>query len=224
MRRIPFALSDKLEAKLQELEKLDVIEKAEGPTTWVSPVVVVPKCQSDIHLCVDMRRANDAIIRERHPIPTEEEVLYDLNQSTVFSKLDIKWSFHQLELSEASRSITTFVTQQGLHRYKRLLFGISCAPEMYQRVIQQALHGCTGVRNIFDDIIVHAPTVEEHDARLVALLKIIQEKGLTLNRQKCEFKMTELSSWGIYYQMRTRMCLLITQQLTKTVQHFLSAQ
>ena len=196
MRKIPFSLRDKLEAKLDELQKLDVIEKAEGPTPWVSPVVVVPKGQNDIRLCVDMRRANEAIIRERHPIPTVEEVLYDLNQSTVFSKLDIKWAFHQIELSEASRSITTFVTHQGLFKYKRLMFGISCAPEMYQRVIQQALQGCVGVRNIFDDIIVHAPTVEEHDARLEMLLKRIQEKGLTLNREKCQFRMDELMFMG----------------------------
>jgi len=114
----------------------------------------------------------------------------------VFSKLDIKWAFHQIELSESSRSITTFVTHKGLYRYKRLMFGISCAPEMYQRVAQQALQGCEGVRNIFDDIIVHAPTVEEHDARLEALLKTIQEKGLTVNPEKWEFRMTELMFMG----------------------------
>ncbi|XP_033107927.1 uncharacterized protein LOC117109652 [Anneissia japonica] len=68
LRRIPFNLREKLENKLDELEKLDVIEKADGPTPWVSPVVVVPKGENDIRLCIDMRRANEAIIRERHPI------------------------------------------------------------------------------------------------------------------------------------------------------------
>ena len=60
-----------------------------------------------------MRRANSAIERERYPIPTIEEVLYDLNSSTVFSKLDLKWGFHQVELDERSREITTFVTHRG---------------------------------------------------------------------------------------------------------------
>ena len=113
-----------------------------------------------------MRQANTAIIRERHPIPTVDEVLHDLNESKIFSKLDIEWAFDQIELDEESRPITTFVTHKGLYRYKKLLFGINCAPEMYQRVIQQALQGCEGVRDIFDDIIVHGPTVEEHDKRL----------------------------------------------------------
>ena len=148
MRRVPFSLRDKLEKKLDELVDLDVIEKAEGPTPWISPVVVVPKPNGDLRLCVDMRQANCAIVRERHPIPTVDEILHDLNGSTVFTKLDIKWAFHQVELSEKSRPITTFVTHKGLFRYKRLMFGISCAPEMYQRVMQQALEGCEGVRNI----------------------------------------------------------------------------
>ena len=110
-----------------------------------------------------MKQANGAIVRERHPIPTVDEVLHDLNGGTVFSKLDIKWAFHQVELSEVSRPTTTFVTHKGLFRYKRLMFGVSCAPEMYQRVIQQVLEGCDGVRNIHDDIFVHGQTTEEHD-------------------------------------------------------------
>jgi hypothetical protein len=144
VRRIPFSLRDKVESKVKELQELDIIEPVEGPTPWVSPVVVVPKPSGDIRLCVDMRRANEAIIRERHPIPTVDEVLQTVNQSTVFSKIDLKWGYHQLELDEESRKITTFATHCGLFRYKRLMFGINSAPEVYQHVIQQVLHGCKG--------------------------------------------------------------------------------
>lgn len=87
--------------KLEELEMLDIIEKTEGPTTWVLPVVIVPK-KNDIALCVDMRQANEAVIRDHHPIPTADEVLQESNQSTVFNKLDVKWAFHQTELQEES--------------------------------------------------------------------------------------------------------------------------
>ena len=94
-------------------------------------MVVVPKVNGDIRLCVDMRRANEAVIRERYAIPTIDDILTDLNQSQVFSKLDIKWAYHQIELDPSSREITTFQTHKGNFRYKRLMFGISCAPEMY---------------------------------------------------------------------------------------------
>ena len=104
VRRVPFGLRDKVEKKIDELLDLDIIEEVpEGPPGWVSPLVVVPKSDGDVRVCVDMRRANEAIIRERHPIPTVEELLYDLNGSAVFSKIDLKCGFHQILLSEESR-------------------------------------------------------------------------------------------------------------------------
>ena len=175
-RRIPFSLRKKVENKLQELLEKDIIEKVEGPTPWVSPVCVVPKPTGEIRLCVDMRRANEAVQRERHPIPTMDEVLHEMNQSTVFSKIDLKWGFHQIELEEESRSITTFATHCGLFRYKRLMFGITSAPETYQHIIQQVLQGCEGAHNIADDIIIHGATVEVHDERLLKVMETLQRK------------------------------------------------
>lgn len=79
MYRIPFTLREKVEKKLDELESQDIIERVNDQTPWVSPVIVVPKPNGDIRLCVDMRQANKAIIRERHPIPTVDEILYKMN-------------------------------------------------------------------------------------------------------------------------------------------------
>jgi len=67
-----------------------------------------------------MRRANEAIIRERLPTPNIDEVLERLNGSGVFSKLDLRWGFHQIELDPESRDITAFATHDGIFRYKRL--------------------------------------------------------------------------------------------------------
>ena len=80
MRRIPFRLRETEDNKLDELLELDIIEGApEGPSGWISTLVIVPKSDGDVRVCVDMRRANEAIIRERHLIPTVEELLQDLN-------------------------------------------------------------------------------------------------------------------------------------------------
>ena len=197
VRRTPFSLRDKVKEKIEELVAMDIIEPVEGLTRWVSPVVVVPKQNDEIRLCVDMRRANKAIIRERYPIPTVDEVLQSLYQSTVFSKLDLKWGYHQLELHPDSRSITTFTTHSGLYQYKRLMFGITSAPEVYQHVIQQSLQGCEGVANISDDIIIHGKNTEEHDRRLQRVLERLKEKNLTLNAEKCKFHMTQMVFMGL---------------------------
>lgn len=143
-----------------------------------------------------MRRANEAIVRERHPIPVIDEILEDLTGATVFSKLDLKWGHHQIELEPQSRSITTFVTHTGLWRYRRLMFGISSAPEIYQHIIGQVLQGIPGVHNISDDIIVSGETIQQHDERLHQVMQRLQEKQLTVNRTKCQFRMSQLEFIG----------------------------
>ena len=119
-----------------------------------------------------------------------------MNGSTVFSKIALKWGFHQLELEEDSKKITTFVTHKGLYRYKRLMFGISSAPEIYQHVIQQVLKGCEGTANIADAIIVHGRDMDDHDRKLTRVLEYLQERGLTRNREKCQFRMPQLTFMG----------------------------
>ena len=104
---------------------------------------------------MDMRRVNTAVIRERYPIPTVEEVLQDLTGACVFSKLDLRWGYHQIELDEQSKQYTTFATHTDLYRYKRFMFGVFAAPEIYQHVIQQSFQGRPVVRNISDYIIRH---------------------------------------------------------------------
>ena len=151
--RVPYHLRAKLTNKLKELVELDIIEKVSGPSTWVSPVEVAPKPTGDIN--------NMAVKRERYPIPTIDEVLQDLNQSKFFSKLDLFSAYHQIELAPESRDITTFGTHDGLYRYKWLMFGISCAPEMYQKVVREVLQDCEGAHNILDDVIVHGQSAEQ---------------------------------------------------------------
>ena len=102
-----------------------------------------------------MRAPNRAIQRTRHVTPTFEEVTSDLGKSRVFSKLDLSHGYHQLELDEESRSITTFSTHLGLKRYKRLNFGVTCASEIFQEAIRQVIQDIPNVINISDDILVH---------------------------------------------------------------------
>ena len=88
-RKIPYNLRQKLVEKPIELEHNDIIEKIEGPTTWVSPLVIVPKREGDIRIIVDMRVANQGTKRERHPIPPVEEIEQEMSGACHFSKLDL---------------------------------------------------------------------------------------------------------------------------------------
>ena len=118
-------------------------------------------------------------------MPTIDDLITDLNGATMFSTLDLRAGYHQLELDPESRQITTFSTHVALYRYKRLMFGINAASEIFQNTIAELLHGLNGCRNISDDIIVHGKTPAEHNANLRAVLDRLRENNVRLNREKC---------------------------------------
>ena len=115
-----------------------------------------------------MRRANEAIVREIHPILNVEEVLQELNENAYVSELDFRSEYHQIVLEENSRDITTFVTPQGHFRYKRLFFGVSSAPEKFHNIIERVFSGLEGIRNISDNMTVFGKDEEEHDRKCIA--------------------------------------------------------
>lgn len=166
LRRIPIALEDAVNKKLDELLEKDIIEKKVGPASWVSPLVVANKANGEIRLCVDLRRVNQAVIRERHPMPVIEDVLAKVGRGSVWSILDVKDAFFLLELDEASRDIVTFISHRGLYRFKRLPFGLVTAPEIFQRTMDEMLADCDGAYWYLDDVGVEGRTIEEHDSRL----------------------------------------------------------
>lgn len=197
VRRLPLGYRAKVEQHIRQLLEADVIEPVEGvPTGWVSPLVCVPKDSGEIRMTVDMRRVNEAVVRERHPIPTVRDMLSNLEGAKVFSKLDLKQGFHQIELAENSRDVTTFVSPFGLFRYKRLSMGLNAAPEIFQYAVQKALAGLSGVQNLADDIILWGSSKEEHDQRAHALMQRLGSVGLTLNPSKCAFGLKSVKFLG----------------------------
>lgn len=197
VRRLPFGYREKVKQNLDNLLANDIIEPVEGVgTSWVSPLVCVMKDSGEIRQTIDMRLANKAILRERHPVPTVKEMLAGLEGAKVFSKLDLNQGFHQVELDPNSRDITTFITPFGLFRYKRLIQGANASPEIFQHVIRQTLVGLEGVQNLADDIILYGSSAEEHDRRLHSLLCRLEQVGLTLNGKKCAFRMSSIRFLG----------------------------
>ena len=137
--RAPFHIRKDVEKQLEHNTELGIVDKTSGPTPWVSPIVYVPKPKpGKIRVCVDMHQANKAIKRERHSMPTIDELITELSGASVFSKLDLNQGYNQLELDESSRYITTFAALLGLRRYTRLFFGINSAAEVFQEAIHNA--------------------------------------------------------------------------------------
>jgi hypothetical protein len=203
LRPIAFHLREAVEAELLEMVKDGIIERVDesmGPTEWVSNIVVVPKSTTPklkIRITCDSRALNKAILRTHFPGKTIEDVIYLVNGSVEFSKLDIRNAFHQLVLAIESRNLTTITTHIGLFRYVRLHMGVSCASEIFAEVLREMLSDIPGSLNIADDIMAHGRSTREHEESLCKVLAKLDAKGATLNVEKCEFFREAIVFFGL---------------------------
>jgi hypothetical protein len=194
-RRVPHPLLPQVKSELDRMIKEKVISAVTEPTEWCSGMVIAPKSNGKIRLCVDLTPLNKAVMREVHPMTTVDENLAKLQGSQIFTKLDANSGFWQIPLDPSSRLLTTFVTPYGRFCFNRLPFGISSAPEIFQRTMARITEGLDGVICHMDDILVHGPSQKVHDERVRKVLTKLKEAGLTLN-EKCEFSKGQMTFLG----------------------------
>ncbi|XP_064470170.1 uncharacterized protein K02A2.6-like [Ornithodoros turicata] len=182
-RRVPLPLFKKTREELERMRKLGVISPVDEATEWCAPMVVVPKPSGNIRICVDLSELNRHVHREWHPIPSVEQTLGQLSGAKIFSRLDANSGFWQIPLNENSRLLTTFITPFGRFCFNRLPFGISSAPEHFQKRMARILEGLEGVLCHMDDVLIYGGTEEEHSQRLRKVLQRLDDAQLTLNSE-----------------------------------------
>ena len=195
-RRVAAARRLPLEEELRRMEEMGVIERIETPTEWCSPCIVVPKKNGKIRVCIDFTQLNLAVKREYHPLPTTEETIGALGDARFFTKLDANCGYWQMRLHPKAQRLTAFITPFGRFICKRLPFGISSAPEIYQREMQKALMGISNVVCQMDDVLIYSRSREEHQNKIVEVMTRLCEEGITLNMDKCDFSKSQILFLG----------------------------
>ena len=196
-RPVPYAIRNKVGLELDRMEAEGTIEKVQY-SDWAAPIVTVVKPDGGIRICGDYKvTVNQASKLDNYPIPKTEDVLAELGGGQYFSKIDLTQAYTQLELEEDSKQYTTINTHQGLYKFNRLPYGISSAPGIYQRTMENLLRGISNVYVRIDDILIAGSSKEDHHQKLKEVLSRLKTAGAKLKLKKCVFMATELEYLGL---------------------------
>jgi hypothetical protein len=195
-RNVPLAYKDKIENELINLEREGVIVPVES-SAWATPLVPILKEGGQIRLCGDYKTTINRCIKDfKYPLPRIEEIFAKLNKGILFSKIDLVKAYNQFAVDEKTSEILTWNTSRGLYRVLRLPFGIKTASSIFQKSVESLFQGMSGVVNFLDDILVTGKDDEEHLSNLEKVFDILQNAGLTVNKEKCEFFKAEIEYLG----------------------------
>ena len=196
-RRVPPHMYEEVRQHLRQMLDLDVIRPSNSP--WTSNVVLVRKPTGELRFCIDLRRINQRSVSDAYYLPRIDETLDALAGAKIFTSLDLKSGYWQVELEEDAKQYTAFtVGPLGFFECNRMPFGLKNAPATFQRLMQRVLgdlhlKGC--VVYIYD-IIIYTKTEEEHEEMLEKVFQRIRDAGLKLSPKKCHLFQKKIKCLG----------------------------
>ena len=196
-RRIPPQMYDEVKTHLQEMLDLGAIRPSNSP--WASVMVLVRKKDGRLRFCIDLRKLNNRTVKDAYSLPRIESILDSLGCAQIFSTLDLKAGYWQVEMAEECKAYTAFTCGPlGFYECDTMPFGATNSPATFQRL----MHDCLGELNMnwcivyLDDIIIFSDTKEEHLKRLEAVFQKLCAAGLKLKPSKCFFFREEIEYLG----------------------------
>lgn len=185
--RLSYSEREIVRGMIQELEESGIIKQSSSD--YASPVILVRKKTSDYRLCIDFRALNKKTIKEHYPLPRIDDQLDNLSGHKFYTSLDLASGYYQIQMADASKHLTAFVTPDGHFEFNRMPFGLVNAPSRFQKTINSIL-GNARFKEAFaymDDVIIPSKTVEEGLQKLSSILELFRDSGITLNLSKCHF-------------------------------------
>jgi len=198
--KIPYRIPHKYKAELEKITQRmldeDIIEHS--VSSWNFPVLVVKKKTGEIRPVIDYRALNKIVHVEAYPLPRVDEILQSLGGSVVFSSLDLRSAYHQVELTEDSKKYTAFTLNYQKYNMRRLPFGYCNAPSVYTQIMCKSLHKLLGTLCFvfMDDILVYSKSMKNHCADIREVLDNLRAGNLSIKLEKCIFFSNEISYLG----------------------------
>jgi hypothetical protein len=180
---------DELQADHQANLDAGIVERC-GAATFVAPRFVVrPRLQRN-RVVYDLRLQNGYLKPVFFPTPTFADALHRLPGAQVFSKLDLKGGYHQVEVDARDRWLQCYAQDGELWQLKRLSMGLACSPALFQQCMTHILRPCLAFVVIYlDDVLIFSRDHAEHASHVKQALDCLRAHNVQLSEGKCE--------WGV---------------------------
>ena len=204
-RKVPIHLQDTFHSEIRNLEKLGILEETKDVTEWVNSFVIMEKMTPDVsnsqldrklQICLDPRDLNEALEREPYYTRSIEEIMARFHGMTRFTIVDFNKGYWMVELNPESQKYTTMALDIGRFQWTRLPMGSIVAQDVLQRKLDAIFLDIPGVTGIADDMVIYRKTDLEHDKHLINFLNICRKNTLTLNPDKMQFWLPQVSFFG----------------------------
>ncbi|GFS59606.1 transposon Tf2-11 polyprotein [Trichonephila clavipes] len=174
-RRLPFTERDIVDKQIDEWIQNGVIEPCSS--AYASQVLVVRKKDGSPRVCIDFRILNRVLVKDHYPLPLIEDILDKLQDTRVFSTIDLRNGFFHVPVNKQSRPYTSFVTQNGQFQFLKMPFGLSTCPSTFQRFIN----------TVFRDLVVQGIVLPYMDDIVIPAYSVIAKPLSDLLRKDTPF-------------------------------------
>ena len=182
--RLPHAYRETVQRELKEMLADGIIEPS--TSEWAAPIVLVPKKDGSLRLCVDYRRRNGVTQSDTYPMPRVDELIDRLGGDKFITTLDLTRGYWQVPVAKADRHKTAFTTPFGLHQFKVMPFGLQGAPATFQRMMDKLVDGCDAFTAAYlYDLVIYSSTWEEHLQHIKSVFGRLRATGLMAKPGKC---------------------------------------
>jgi len=187
-RRLSYPENQAVNKQIDEWLEQGIIRPSSSE--YASPIVLVKKKDGTTRLCVDYRKLNRKLVKDRFPLPLIEDVLDKLQDAKVYSTLDLKNGFFHVDVNEDCKHFTSFVVPDGQFEFNKVPFGLSTSPSVFQRYVYSIFRELMrkGIVIIYmDDLIIPAKDENEGIEKLKKVFEVASKYGLEIKFKKCQF-------------------------------------
>ena len=176
---LPYATRETINSEIDDMIKLDVIEKS--TSAYASPIVLVRKRDGSNRFCIDYRRLNKATVFDPEPMAKANDIYAKLKGKRFFTKLDLSKGYWQIMVKDKDKHKTAFIAPgKGRYQFRRMPFGMVNSAATFNRLMRELFGDMVDIDSYIDDLLIYTDTWEEHLQVLREVFRRIKAAGLTL--------------------------------------------